>query len=112
MQVSMAPSETICPQVFLNVSATKAKGRIPYTYRYQDTVIDGMTREPQDAADGIFEGVQTIDIVITATDSKGAPKEVVKDKEDVRKLPKTDDKGVSKEVTKDKEDVQKLPTGA
>ena len=75
-------------QVNVVVSATRKTGRVPYKYRYQDTAIDGRVRNEATAADGIFEGVQSIDLRVTATDDRGNPKQVTEDKEDVvRELP-------------------------
>ena len=63
----------MCPHVTVLVSATKAKSRIPYKYHYFNTVIYRWHSN----GNGIFEGVQNIDIQFMATDDKGDSNPVI-----------------------------------
>jgi len=61
-------------QVTVKVSGTQATAKVPYTYKSQATRVDGLTMPVETGVDGIFKGVQVVDIQWEATDKHGAPK--------------------------------------
>jgi len=63
-------------QVVVKVSGTRAKGKVPYKYKYQDTRVDGLVLPVDTGVDGVFTGVQVVNIVWEATDSSGTKKTI------------------------------------
>lgn len=59
------------------MSKTKATGTVAYKYKYQDTRLDGLTLVPKTGVDGIFKGVQVVDVHWEATDNSGTKKTVI-----------------------------------
>jgi hypothetical protein len=58
-------------EVVVRVSGTQAKGKVPYKYKYQDTRVDTLVLPVDTGVDGIFEGVQVVNIEWKASDPSG-----------------------------------------
>jgi len=59
------------------VSGTKATGTVPYKYKYQDTRVDGLTLAVDTGVDGMFKGVQVVNVEWEATDTAGTKKKAI-----------------------------------
>jgi len=59
------------------VSGTQATGTVPYKYKYQDTRVDGLVLPVETGVDGIFKGVQVINIQLEANDTTGVAQALV-----------------------------------